>query len=182
MLVGGVGRLVVEKGVREFAGMASALAGKATFVWAGPVDPDKRDAVALARDGEVRYLGERSDMPALYNALDVFVLPSYREGFSRSAMEAAACGTAMVLSDIRGCREIGASERELLLVPPRDADALTAAVERLVRDPELRNALGAHARIRAQATFDQRRIALTSLETYHAVATAKGLDWCEEVS
>ncbi len=47
----------------------------------------------------------------VYSALDVFVLPRYREGFSRSAMEAAACGRAIVLTDIRGCREIGAHER-----------------------------------------------------------------------
>ena len=91
-------------------------------------------------------------MPAVYSALDVFVLPSYREGFSRSAMEAAACGTAMVLSDIRGCREIGTHERELLLVPPRDEDALADAVDRLIVDDRLRGRLAAAARERARSS------------------------------
>ncbi len=63
-------------------------------------------------------------MAAIYSALDVFVLPSYREGFSRSGMEAAACGVASVLSDIRGCREIGTHEGEVLLVPPGNPSAL----------------------------------------------------------
>ena len=106
LLVGGVGRLVAEKGIREYAATARALAGKARFVWVGPADEDKPDAVRDAQDG-VELLGNRADMPDVYAALDVFVLPSYREGFSRSGMEAAATGVASVLSDIRGCREVG---------------------------------------------------------------------------
>ena len=69
----------------------------------------------------VRFVGERTDMPAIYSALDVFVLASYREGFSRASMEAAACGAAMVLTDIRGCREIGDDGVHLLLPRPRTA-------------------------------------------------------------
>ena len=106
LLVGGVGRLVAEKGIAEYAAAARALAGKARFVWVGMADKDKPDAVRDLQGG-VELLGSRNDMPAVYAALDVFVLPSYREGFSRSGMEAAACRVASVLSDIRGCREVG---------------------------------------------------------------------------
>ena len=176
VLVGGVGRLVAEKGITEFVTAARALGGKAVFVWVGPKDLDKPDAFDEV-DGDVRFLGERADMRAVYNALDVFVLPSYREGFSRSAIEAAACGTAMVLSDIRGCREIGADGRELLLVPPRDSGQLTEAVARLVDDTALRQRLAGAARQRALEAFDQRRVAQISLETYAAVAARKQLGW-----
>jgi glycosyltransferase involved in cell wall biosynthesis len=175
-LVGGVGRRVAEKGIAEFAGAARTLAGKARFVWVGPDDPDKPDSVGADEAG-IEYLGERLDMPAIYGALDVFVLPSYREGFSRSAMEAAACAVASVLSDIRGCREIGANEREVLLVPPGDAAALTSAVERLLLDAPLRLRLASRARERALARFDQRAVARASLEAYAAVARRKGLNW-----
>jgi glycosyltransferase involved in cell wall biosynthesis len=116
-------------------------------------------------------------MPEIYSALDVFVLPSHREGFSRSGMEAAACGVAAVLSDIRGCREIGTHEREVLLVPPRDAAALTVAIERLLLDTSLRARLANSARKRAVSHFDQRAVARVSLQTYAAVARRKGLDW-----
>jgi glycosyltransferase involved in cell wall biosynthesis len=128
-------------------------------------------------DGPLELLGEWRDMVALYNALDVFVLPSYREGFSRSAMEAAACGVPMVLSDIRGCREIGTDGEHLLLVPPGDADALHDAVLRLLDDPALRARLGSAAQARAAAEFDQRAVARASLETYVEVAGRRGLGW-----
>jgi glycosyltransferase involved in cell wall biosynthesis len=176
LLVGGVGRQVAEKGIAEYADAARALAGKARFVWIGPEDPDKPDALAGAEAG-VDFLGNRSDMPELYAALDVFVLPSYREGFSRSAMEAAACGLPMVLSDIRGCREIGTHGEHLLLAPPGDARALTTALGRLLTEPALRAQLGAAAGRRALAEFDQRAVARVSLETYAAVARARQLPW-----
>lgn len=176
LLVAGVGRRVAEKGVGEYAAAARALAGKARFVWIGPEDPDKSDALAGAPDG-VEFLGERADMPDLYRALDLFVLPSYREGFSRSAMEAAACGLPMVLSDIRGCREIGTHGEHLLLAPPGDPAALTAAVDRLLTDPGLRGRLGDAARRRARREFDQRAVARFSVETYAAVARARDLGW-----
>lgn len=179
LLVGGVGRRVSEKGIAEFAAAARALAGKATFVWVGPDDADKSDALAEAEDG-VRFLGARNDMPSIYSALDVFVLPSYREGFSRSGMEAAACGLAMVLTDIRGCREVGTHERELLLVPPGDVDALIAALDRLLIDGALRDRLAAAAAERAVLEFDQLDVAAMSLLTYEAVARRKRLGWTRE--
>lgn len=172
LLVAGVGRRVAEKGIREYAETARALAGRARFVWVGPDDPDKPDALAHAQAG-VEFLGERRDMPAVYAALDVFVLPSYREGFSRSGMEAAASGLPLVLSDIRGCREVGRDGQEALLVPPGDASALASAVERLLGDAELRARLGAAARRRALGEFDQRAVAAASLATYEAVLRRK---------
>lgn len=176
VLVGSVGRRVAEKGLVEFVTAAESLSSHAVFAWVGPEDLDKPDRLA-GESGAVRFLGERCDMPAIYSALDIFALPSHREGFSRSAMEAAACGAALVLSDIRGCREIGAHEREALLVPPHDAVALTAAITRLIDDAALRERLAQRARQRAQAGFDQRAIAAASLETYHHVAYRKGLKW-----
>ena len=185
VLVGGVGRMVAEKGIREFLAMADRLrasyGGRCELVWVGPDDPDKPDAWSEEHHA-VRFLGERGDMPAVYNALDVFVLPSYREGFSRSAMEAAACRTAMVLSDIRGCREIGTHEQHLLLAPPRDADGLTEQVGRLVGDADLRARLAAAAEERARSEFDQRAIAARSLQTYAEVARRRRLGWVREES
>jgi glycosyltransferase involved in cell wall biosynthesis len=180
LLVGGVGRRVAEKGIREFAAAARRLAGKARFVWVGPLDGDKADALSDERSadvGGVLFVGERRDMPAVYSALDVFVLPSYREGFSRSAMEAAACGAAMALTDIRGCREVGADGEHLLLVPPREDVALADAISRLLVDAGLRARLGRAARERALARFDQRAIAQLSISTYAAIARRRGLGW-----
>jgi glycosyltransferase involved in cell wall biosynthesis len=172
VLVGGVGRRVAEKGIREYATAARALGDRARFVWVGPDDEDKPDALREAEEG-VDFLGLRHDMPAIYAALDVFVLPSYREGFSRSGMEAAATGCALVLSDIRGCRELGTDGDHLLLAPPGDAAALTAAVARLLDDPALRSGLAEAARRRALDAFDQRVIAEASLATYRQVLATR---------
>jgi glycosyltransferase involved in cell wall biosynthesis len=176
LLVAGVGRRVAEKGLPEFSAMAQALAGKARFAWVGPTDDDKPDSMADDVPG-VQLVGARDDMHRVYNAMDVFVLPSHREGFSRSGMEAAATGLPMVLSDIRGCREIAADGEEGLLVPAGDADALAAAVERLVADPDLRERLGSAARRKALREFDQRAVARASRRTYESVARGRGLGW-----
>ena len=176
LLVGTIGRRVREKGLAEFSEAANALAGKATFIWVGPDDDTDAAAHAPLEDA-IRFVGERTDMPAVYSALDVFVLASYREGFSRASMEAAACGTAMVLTDIRGCREVGTDGEHLLLVPLADSCALTAAVDRLVECTDLRARLGDAARARALHHFDQRDVARASLRSYAAVTARKGLRW-----
>ena len=181
LLVGGVGRMVREKGIEEYVQAAGRLAGRASFVWVGPEDEAKPDVLRAAELADtVTFPGARSDMADVYAAMDVFVLPSWREGFSRSAMEAAASGLPMVLSDIRGCREIGTDGEHLLHVPPRDVDALTAAITRLLEDSQLRARLGENSRTRALAEFDQRAVARRSLETYVAVARRHGLGWTLE--
>ena len=176
VLVGGVGRRVAEKGICELAAAAGVLANRARFIWIGPDDDTKDDRISAPLAG-LDLIDERADMPAVYSALDVFVLPSHREGFSRSAMEAAACGRPMVLTDIRGCREIGTHDRELRFVPVRDSRALAEAIRRLIEDPAARERLGAAAAERARSTFDQRAVARRSLETYAAVARRQGRDW-----
>jgi glycosyltransferase involved in cell wall biosynthesis len=91
--------------------------------------------------------------------MDVFVLASWREGMPRSAIEAAAMGRPMVLTDIRGCREVARQDREALLVPPRDPQALAAAISRLAADSALRQRLGAAARRRALERFSEAQVA-----------------------
>ena len=175
ILVGTIGRRVREKGMAEFLDVAARLRQRATFVWVGPVDETDPTA-GVGHTDAVRFIEERTDMPAVYSALDVFVLASYREGMSRAAMEAAACGVPMVLTDIRGCREIGRDGEHLLLVPPHDGVALEKAVERLLTESGLRERLAAAARTRALAAFDQHRVANASLSTYAAVlAGSRGL-------
>jgi ribosomal protein S18 acetylase RimI-like enzyme len=88
----------------------------------------------------------------------VFALPSWREGMPRSAIEAAACGVPLVLTDIRGCREVVRDGVEGFLVPVRRPDRLAAAIERLLGDGDLRTRMGNAARRRAEDRFDERRV------------------------
>ena len=114
IVFGVVGRLVAEKGFVELFEVVERLAATHPAVrWmvVGPDDPDKPDALdrALVQRAErsgVRFLGRRADVERLYPAMDVFVLPSHREGFSRSGMEAAATGLPIITTDVRGCRQV----------------------------------------------------------------------------
>lgn len=176
ILVGTVGRRVREKGLAEYASVAKDLAGRARFVWVGPEDETDTSATTGVDLAGVDFVSEQTDMPAVYSAFDVFVLASYREGFSRASMEAAACGRPMILSDIRGCREIGDHETHLLLTEPRSADALRSTIDQLLADSSLRERLGLAAEIRARREFDQRTVARRSTEAYDDVARWKRLN------
>jgi glycosyltransferase involved in cell wall biosynthesis len=176
VVVGVVGRLVWEKGYREVFDAATRLRRRVAnvrVVVIGPSDPDKADgigpdALARAQEGGVRWLGRRDDLVRLYAAMDVYVLASYREGFPRSAMEAAAMGLPIVATDIRGCRQVVDAGRTGLLVPVRDAAALTDAIQRLAEAPDLRRAMGHAASEKAGRDFDQQRVIDVTLAVYEA--------------
>ena len=107
------------------------------------------------------FTGWREDIADLMALMDVFVLPSWREGLPRSAIEAAASGLPLVLTDIRGCREVARDGVEGSLVPVRNAPALANAIVALLDDPDARRTLGRAARARAEELFDERRVTQT---------------------
>jgi glycosyltransferase involved in cell wall biosynthesis len=175
MVIGVIGRLVWEKGFRELFEAARRMATTdpdVTFVVVGPRDDSKGDALteqdiaAAEAPGNVVFAGHRDDVEALYPGFDLYVLPSYREGFPRSAMEAAACGLPIVATDIRGCRQVVDDGVTGLLVPPHDTDALTAALTELVRDQPRSAAMGVAARMKAEAEFDDREVVRRTLDVY----------------
>jgi len=174
LAVGAVGRLVWEKGYAEFFTAARRLRARRpelVVLVAGAFDADKGDPltpadVAAAQASGVRFLGHRDDPERLYAALDIYVLASHREGFPRSAMEAAASGLPIVATDIRGCREVVEPGRSGLLVPVGDAAALEAAIEGLAGDAEARRRLGEAAAVKARCEFDQRRVISRTLDIY----------------
>jgi glycosyltransferase involved in cell wall biosynthesis/ribosomal protein S18 acetylase RimI-like enzyme len=165
LVVGTVGRLVREKGFVEFFAAARqirAVLPEVRFLAVGPEEIEKGDAVGpevlgAARE-DVIVTGWRDDVRDLLALMDVFVLASWREGLPRSAIEAAAMGRPLVLTDIRGCREVARDGREAILVPPRDAARMADAILLLLRDPGLRERMGEAARKRAVARFDERRV------------------------
>jgi hypothetical protein len=108
----------------------------------------------------------RADVERLYPAFDVYVLASHREGFPRSAMEAAAMGLPIVATDIRGCRQVIDHDVTGLLVPVRDAAGLAHAIGALVTDPQRSARMAAASRDKAVAEFDDRRQVAITLDVY----------------
>jgi glycosyltransferase involved in cell wall biosynthesis len=164
-VVGLVGRLVREKGYLEFLDAAVRILKqrpKTTFLAIGPHEPWKADALSdddihsRGLGDALHLLGHREDIAELYGMMDVFVLPSHREGFPRSPMEASATGVPVVATDIRGCRETVVEGENGFLVPVRDDAALASKILRLLDDRELRDRMRRRAREIAVERFDQR--------------------------
>lgn len=176
--VGLVARLVEEKGVPELIAAAERLDDHHVVFIVGPKDHEKSDAVSdellsRAEANGVRFLGMRKDVERIYQGLDIFVLPSHREGFPRAAMEAAASGLPVIATDIRGCRQVVEHGVNGLLFPVRDVDALTSAIARVGVDAELRSAMSQASVERARAHFDEREIVNKVMGAYADVASRK---------
>lgn len=104
----------------------------------------------------VRFWGVRSDVPALLNAADIFTLPSRYEGNPLSVMEAMAAGLPVVATAVGGVPELVEEGVSGFLTPNEDVEALTAALQRLVDNAELRRQMGEAALRRARERFDVR--------------------------
>jgi glycosyltransferase involved in cell wall biosynthesis len=189
VVVGVVARLVWQKGFHDLFAAAESIRDThpdVVFVVVGGSDPEKADAISPAdlasarRRMRIVFAGEKDEMEDIYPAFDVFVLPSHREGFPRSAMEAAASGLPVITTDIRGCRQAVSHGQSGLLVPVRDPVRLAAAIVKLAADPELRQRMGAEGRRKAEAEFDDRVVMSKTLEAYERVlarATSSTRRW-----
>lgn len=166
-VVGMVGRYVWEKGYREFFEAARIILSedeRVSFVTVGVPLESERDPVdfsllrELGLEEKFVVLKSRSDMPELYALMDVVALPSYREGFPRSLMEAAAMSKPVVASDVSGCRQAVVEGENGYLVPVKDALALASKIKLLLDDPSSSARLGARGRALAEERFDVEKV------------------------
>lgn len=183
-VVGFVGRLVREKGIPELFEAGRLLRQRIPnlrLLFIGPMDTDKPDALSPQSatqhqvDDICSFLGLRHDLPELYSAMDVCALPSHREGFPRAPMEACAMGVPIVVTDVRGCREVVENERNGLLVPLKDPQALAAALSRILTSPELASRYSVEARKVAEERFDERLVFEKVQAEYARLLREKGL-------
>lgn len=172
-------RLLRDKGVVEFVEAARLTAGHASglrWLLVGSPDPGNPASISQAEferwceEGLVECLGERSDIAALYQRSHIAVLPSYREGLPRSLVEAAACGRAVVTTDVPGCRDAIEPNISGLLVPAHDARALADAVTRLASDPDMRRRMGEAGRQLAEREFNIDKIVEKHVDLYQELS------------
>lgn len=173
------GRMLWDKGVGEFVDAVIRLkprAVKARFVLVGRCDRGNPTAIAeerlheWTREHGIEWWGHREDLPAVLGSATVVVLPSYREGLPKVLLEAAACGKAMVATNVPGCREVVRHRRTGLLVPVRDSAALAEAIAELLSSKELRTSMGAHARELVVQQYATMRIGEAFLSLYRDLA------------
>lgn len=168
-------RLLTDKGVLEFVQAARQLkaqAGDWRFVLVGEADGANPAAIASAQvnawveEGIIEWWGYRADMPVVFAQAAIVCLPSYREGMPKVLLEAAAAARAVITTDTIGCREAILDGETGILVPVQDADALAAAIMKLIEDPALRQRMGRAGRERAEREFDIRQVVARHMAIY----------------
>jgi len=161
LVVGSIGRLNAQKGHRFLIDAAAPLCRRqgdlrVLIVGDGDLMEDLRGhAAELGVADRVVFTGHRTDVPDLLAALDVFCISSLYEGTPLALFEAMAAGRAVVSTAVDGCREVLEDGVTGLLVPPGDDAALGAALDRVLGDAGLREALGRRA-FEASRAYDVR--------------------------
>lgn len=154
-------RLLRDKGLREYveaARLVKARFPEVQFHLAGGTDSNPtaiplEEVRGWEREGLLTYHGEVADVRPLIASCHAYVLPSYREGMPVSVLEAMSMGRPVIATDVPGCRTAVTHEKTGVLVPPRDAGALAAAMERMILSVDERVRLGDSARRDVQSRF-----------------------------
>ena len=132
--------------------------------------PLRKKALAMLHEvglAEYAWLpGERSDVAELMNGFDIYVLPSLAEGISNTLLEAMATSLPVVATKVGGNAELAEDEKTALLVPRGDPDLLAKAIERYVKDKDLRCKHGEAARQKAEKKFSIDIMVEQYIETY----------------
>ncbi|MET9451960.1 glycosyltransferase family 4 protein [Streptomyces cinerochromogenes] len=138
-------------------------------------DGPDREVLRQQAPSSVRFTGAVPDAAPWYRAADLVVLPSRWEGMALAPLEALACGTPVVLTDVDGAREsLPPALAAHCLVPPEDPVALAAAVTGLLTDPPLHAALAGQGHRHVLATHDVRHTAERVADLYRELLGTSG--------
>jgi glycosyltransferase involved in cell wall biosynthesis len=168
-------RLLRDKGVFEFVEAARILKSRgvaARLRLFGSIDPGNPSTVTECelqqwiKEGVVELPGYCRAIAAEYSAANIVCLPSYREGLPKSLIEAAACGRAVVTSDVPGCRDAIEPGITGILVPTKNSVALADAIQSLIESPERRMKMGLAGRALAENCFSIEKIVNEHMTIY----------------
>jgi len=168
---------------------------KVWLVVIGLEETQKKDRISIDTFAEygieqrLCHLDFRDDIPQLLACLDIYTLPSWREGFPRSAIEAAAMALPIVATNIRGCRQVVEDGVNGLLVPLKDVPALTSAIRKLIADEQLRLKMGRAGYEKSRRKFNEQNVCKIVLDTYkqlldkkNAAVTELNSEYSEEIT
>ena len=171
-LIGAIGRLAPQKGLQYLLRAAPEVLREnpnALFVLVGD-GPDRgtleAEATYLGIRGSVYFLGVREDIPELLSSMDVVVMPSLSEGLPMALLEAMASGRAVVASRVGAIPNVIEERVNGIMLSPGDVSGLTAALRDLLKNRELRVALGQKARETVASRFSAASMAKRYLEVY----------------
>ena len=174
-------RLLKDKGVREFIGAAKETLehrGDVEFVLAGDLDHGNPASIRQPEIDSWKTIkgltmaGHVRDIIPIMQDSDIFVLPSYREGFSKVLLEAAACQLPIVTTNVPGCKEIVDDGRTGILVDVGSVLSLVEAINQLLDSHETRLAMGKSGRAKVRESFDEAKIISQTCAVYAVVLRA----------
>ena len=174
-----VGRIVSDKGVNELVdafGRLHAQNPHCRLVLVGKMeenlDPLKSSTLKkiLALNGILAVGAKYADeLIAWYAAADCFVLPSYREGFPNTVLEAGAMSLPCIVTDINGSREIVEDGKNGLVIPPKDENALIEAMQQMLDNDSKRDSMATAARPMIASRFEKSFVQQCLLDFYHDI-------------
>lgn len=171
-------RLLRNKGVMEYVAATQLLRARginARFWLAGhpdqgnPTSIDEQQLRMWIKNQDIEYLGYCQDIPRLFSQVHLVVLPSYREGLPRVLVEAAACGRAVITTDVPGCRAAITPGKTGLLVKVKDPSSLANAIYTLLTNHSLRQAMGVEGRKLAEHEFNITKIVEQHTKIYQMI-------------
>jgi len=175
-----IGRITKDKGVKELVTSFAALCAQGLSCKLLLIGPEEKDAQEIYRETRatelqnIHILGYQSSPEHWLAVTDIFCIPSYREGFGNVVIEAGAMGVPTVGTEISGLRDAVVNNVTGILVPPKNVEALTIALRKLIEDKKLRSLLGQNACIRAQKYFDSCVISDLLIKDYLKMVQAIG--------
>ena len=168
-------RLLKDKGVKEFVEAAKLVNinnNRARFALVG--EPDFDNPASIQRyelenwknERIIELWGHREDMEKVIPLSTIVVLPSYREGFPKILIEAAACGRPVVTTDVPGCRDAIEKDITGIIVPVRDYIELAKKISFLLDNPSISRKMGNAGRLRAEEFFDINKVVEKHMKIY----------------
>ena len=178
-----IGRIVGDKGINELIKAFTMLRSElhnVTLTLVGDFE-ERYDPVSaetkkrIIDDDSITLTGWQDDIRPYLDAADIFVFPSYREGFPNTLLQAGAMSLPCIVTDVNGCNEIIIDGENGLIVPPRDAVSLHAAMKRLATDAALRRSLSSRARQMIACRYDRQTLWAALLSYYDRACAERGL-------
>ena len=163
------GRLISDKGIFEYLQAAALVLKKfpdKEFLLVGELGVNNKTAVSkdelkgyIDKYPQIKYLGKTDNMIGLLNTIDVMVLPSYREGLSKSLLEASAMKLPIITSDVPGCRDIVTHGYNGFLCKVKSIDSLAISMEEMIRiTEEYRHNMGLNGRICVEQFYSEEKV------------------------
>lgn len=169
-VIGFVGRLTRDKGIRELLAAVSRLDNRFRLLLVGSPEPDvnlpELIEVYPALRGRVRHVEHTISVESYYAVMDMFILPSYREGMSNALLEAQAAGVPCITTEVVGCLDAVLPGVSALAVPPRSPDAIVRAIDELAFDEDKRRSMAKAGMQWVRENFDQHALWRRYLELY----------------